>query len=350
MTDQEMAAALAAARPRPSEGWLLEMEARVSAGFPRPARRRLPMPALAGGLAAVALTAAVAVVVICGDTGGNGKGASGGGGATAVAERPAPAQVDPAAARSRSTATAPAAPTVRALQSPSLSSPTAPIRPRRVERSATVALGAPAAKVDEVADGVVGVADALGGYVASSRVDSGREATFELRVPSARLSDALERLSRLGHVRGRTQASLDITSAFTAASGRVSALRAERRSLLRRLAAAVTANQAQSIKARLRDVDRALAAADRQLARVRRRANLSSVAVTVAAERRRHQAAGAWGVGDAWHDAGRVLAVAAGVALISLAAAIPVALLALLAWTAARALVRRRREHALDVA
>ena len=55
-------------------------------------------------------------------------------------------------------------------------------------------------------------------------------------------------------------------------------------------------------------------------------------------------------LGSAWHDAVRVLTVAAGVALIALAVLLPVALLvALAAWILA-GVRRHRREAALDAA
>jgi hypothetical protein len=56
---------------------------------------------------------------------------------------------------------------------------------------------------------------------------------------------------------------------------------------------------------------------------------------------------GDWTIGDALHDAGRVLAVAAGVALIALALTLPLALLGGLAWTTRRIYLRRAREGAL---
>ncbi|MDX6633558.1 MAG: hypothetical protein QOG26_1563, partial [Solirubrobacterales bacterium] len=55
-----------------------------------------------------------------------------------------------------------------------------------------------------------------------------------------------------------------------------------------------------------------------------------------------------WGIGDAAHDALRVLAVAAGAALVGLAVLVPLALLAALYWTGHRALVARSRRRALD--
>jgi hypothetical protein len=57
---------------------------------------------------------------------------------------------------------------------------------------------------------------------------------------------------------------------------------------------------------------------------------------------------GGWGIGDAFHDAGRVLTVIAGILLISAAVLAPLALVGGLAWITARAVVRRRREDALE--
>jgi hypothetical protein len=59
---------------------------------------------------------------------------------------------------------------------------------------------------------------------------------------------------------------------------------------------------------------------------------------------------GPWTPGDALHDAGRVLEVLAGAALVGGAVLLPLALLAAAAAIAARALRRRRRESALDAA
>ncbi len=52
-------------------------------------------------------------------------------------------------------------------------------------------------------------------------------------------------------------------------------------------------------------------------------------------------------IGDALHDAGHILAVAAGVAIVGLAVLGPLALIALLIWLANRAWVHRSRQRAL---
>jgi hypothetical protein len=58
---------------------------------------------------------------------------------------------------------------------------------------------------------------------------------------------------------------------------------------------------------------------------------------------------GSFTLHGAAHDAGRVLVVAAGVALIALAALVPVGLLVALGLWLAALLRRRRREQALDL-
>ena len=55
----------------------------------------------------------------------------------------------------------------------------------------------------------------------------------------------------------------------------------------------------------------------------------------------------AWGIDDAFHDAGHILAVAAAVTVVGLAILGPIALIALLAWLTHRTWVRRERRRAL---
>jgi hypothetical protein len=57
---------------------------------------------------------------------------------------------------------------------------------------------------------------------------------------------------------------------------------------------------------------------------------------------------GSWSIGDAFHDAGRVLTVIAGILLISAAVLVPLGLIVAVAWLTARAVIRRRREDALE--
>jgi hypothetical protein len=207
------------------------------------------------------------------------------------------------------------------------------------------------ARVDQVASAAAAVATDLGGYVSSSNVTTGQGASLELRVPGERLDPAVSRLSRLGRVRDLQRSTLDITGELGNARQQVADLRAERRSLLRRLAHAGTPRIADHARARLAVVTRRLNDARGRVRAVHARSDLASLSLTIKGERRGGGAGTPhhpWTPGDALHDAGRVLEVAAGVALVALAVAVPFALLGGLAWLAARTLGRRRRERLLD--
>jgi hypothetical protein len=179
---------------------------------------------------------------------------------------------------------------------------------------------------------------------------SGGGGQFELRVPTRNLDATVAALSRLGSVRERSQRAQDITPERVSARSRLADARTERKSLLEQLADADTPTETESIRRRLDIVSRQIEAARAALRRVNNRAAFSTVTVTLVADR---DAGGTapddqWTPGDAAKDALRVLEVAAGVALIVLAAALPLALLGGAAALAARWTRRRRREHALD--
>jgi hypothetical protein len=206
--------------------------------------------------------------------------------------------------------------------------------------------------VEDVSDGVVRVTQSLGGFVESSQVTTNERtgaASFRLRVPAARLDEAVRRLSALAHVASLSQSATDITRDFVSAAGRLSDARAERRALLRALAKATTANEIASLRARLRLNASEIAAYKGELNALRRRADLATVEVGV--EGRGHSSGGgSWTPADALRDAARVLEVTAGVLLVGAAALAPLAVLGFLVGLTARSLRRRRREHALDAA
>ena len=225
---------------------------------------------------------------------------------------------------------------------------------RSVERSAELVLATPPRDIDRAAAEILRVTDDLGGYVVSSTVSSNSSGQFELRVPERRLQAALSRLSRVAKVRQRTQSAQDITGAVVSVRERLKDARTERRSLLRQLAAATTPNQTSSIRTRLRLVSGQIAAAKRDLSRVQTRATRSTIAVTLLADRRSSgddgddDGASGWTPGDAFDDAVRILEVTAGVLLVAVALLLPLGLVGLLVWLAARQAAQRRRERALD--
>jgi len=226
---------------------------------------------------------------------------------------------------------------------------------RAQERSAALVLAARPREIEQVAAGILRVTDAAGGFVASSSVASGGGSggSFELRIPNARLNKALADLSRLAKVRERTQSSRDITAQTVSARERLREARREREGLLRALANAATLNETEAVKARLRSVNREIAAARASVRRVVNRAAYANVSVELVADRGGAAAPvddGRWTPGDALRDAVRVLEVAAGIAVIVLALLLPIALLGGLGALAGRMLGHRRRERALDMA
>jgi hypothetical protein len=321
-------------RPEPAPTWAAHLDRRVERGFPaRPRRRRqwlrraAPVLAIAACLLPVVLAVALSgggEPGTSGDSAGAGSvGAeSGGGGGGSGAAAPA---------------------------APSGGNPSSDSRARRsVERSATITLSAPRRELDRVASRIGRVTADLGGFVAASSLSSEDGGAVELRVPSNRLDAALQRISDLARVRELSRRSLDITSKVVSARERLTDARAERTSLLRQLANAVTVNETESIRARLRIVSREIASARARLKRVSNRASFADVTVFLEVSRGGDE--GAWTPGDAFDDALRVLEVIAGVAVIAAAVLLPLALAALLGWLARRGVTRRRRERALDMA
>ena len=176
------------------------------------------------------------------------------------------------------------------------------------------------------------VASNLGGFVQSSSVSSQQGGALDLRVPSDRLEQAIQRISRLGRVRELQRRSVDITANVVSARERLADARAERKSLLEQLANAVTVNETESIRARLEIVSREISRARRSLSRVNNEANFANVAVQLVPRAGSDDDAGAWTPGDAFDDAMRVLEVGAGVLVIASAVLLPFALIWLLAW------------------
>ncbi|MDX6702543.1 MAG: hypothetical protein QOF26_2769 [Baekduia sp.] len=351
-----------AARPQPSAAFLASLDARVHAGFPTDAvaprraarepwharlrRRQILLP-----VAGLGLAAALAALVVSLPGGG---GARSGDSASMGRKPPATQQHDSAAvpaAAGGSASSSGAAPAAKAAPIAPLPSTTTSATPRKVQRAAELTLTPAAGGVQDTADGVVRETQAAGGYVQQSQVatqDGGGDATFTLRIPSARLDDALARLSRLAHVGALQQSATDITAATVSAADRLGDARAERQALLNALGRATTDRQIASLKARLRDNRSEIAARKGALDAQRRRADLATVGVTITAVGAGHGGGGSWTPRDALHDAGRVLEVAGGIALIALAVLLPVGVLAALGLLGSRIVRRHRREAALD--
>lgn len=385
----ELALILRGDRPEPSPAFASALDERVQRRFARsrPAaaagrRRRLYLP----GAAAAVLGACAALVIVLAGSGGGLTGGPGGlvSGANSSASSSSTAAAMPSAGSAAAGSSAVGAPGQASQhRSPSPSSPATsstssassatsapsglaaspapaplPSNNRQIVQSAQLQLSAAPNRIDDVAQQVFTVVGTENGIVNSSNVtatgNADGNAEFQLSIPSANLGATLTALSRLrgAHVVSRTDATSDITGQVGGAGQRLAEARALRRSLLRQLAAATTTQQVDSLKIQLRDADASIASDLATLRGLQRQVAYSTVALTIQAVPPPVPVpvkGGSFTIGRAAHDAGRLLVIAAGVALIALAVLVPVGLVAALAAWAGFALRRRRREQALDL-
>ena len=381
LTIEEVASELEALRETPSQEFAGRLDARAADGFPRrsselfkafgagdslrriakrareKAPRRPLLPALAGLGTAVVVATAIVVATDDGNSSNGGhpdvvssSGAvkaapQGGGGAAAKAAEGLPKA-------SHDAAIAPE-PTIPGQTPPPGTAPG--VRNRQIERSAQLTLGTDPDQVQDVTGKVIDVVGRYRGFVLRSSVRDGSNgdagASFELLIPSARLSPALADLSGIAEVRSRSEDTLDITAPYVSAREHLRDNRAEAEGLLRQLGEADTDAERASVKAQLQIVRGRIAAFRSQVDRLQRRASFSRVSldvVTGKAEAFPGTGGDDWTVGDALDDAGRVLAVAAGVALLGAALILPIGLLGGAVWGARRIYLRRARAATLS--
>ncbi len=332
-------------------------EPRSSAGKPRRAGLWQAMGASAVGLAAV-----VGVVVALSSAPG---GSSASSSSATVATESLKAPPAAASAGSASARASTPTPTTASAGTAGTSSSTAaspglqpPNNGHKIVQSAQLSLSAPPTHIDDVAQEVFNVIGTENGTVNRSNVTAtgGTDgyAQFDLSVPSTNLAQTMTQLSRLHYasVVSRTDASQDVNDQYVSATHKLADDQALRTSLLKQLANASTQDQVDSLKARLHDAEQAIAADQTALRSLNHRVNNSQITLTINAVPAPVAVSHSHGftIGRAAHDAGRVLTVAAGVALIALAVLVPIALVAALGWWIWAALRRRRREQALDAA
>jgi hypothetical protein len=226
-------------------------------------------------------------------------------------------------------------------------------RDRDVERSAEMVLGADPAEVGSVAAQVFDAVHTVDGIVLSSSVSGGPAGdaggSFDLLIPSAKLGDALAAFSAIAEVRSRHEATDDITAATVSAGEHLQDSVAKIDGLLAQLAEADSDGERAEVEAELRSERRHAAALRTGLTKLDRRANLSRVSLRIETDGASAdgESGSGWSIGDALDDAGHILTIAAGVAIVGLAILGPLGLIALLLWLANRTRLRRAREHAL---
>jgi negative regulator of sigma E activity len=227
----------------------------------------------------------------------------------------------------------------------------------KIAQDVNLALASAPEDFRDTADSVLDVVDDHGGFILRSSVSGGDpgvegarpgRASFDTRIPAGQLQPAIAALSDLGHVVSRTDGTKDITSRFNDAKRRSATYAEARDRLLARLEDATTETEQDAIRAQLRIVEAQLADAQDDLGNAQQRVQLVPVSVTVASDESVSGSDGEWGLGDALDDAGQVLTVAGGVLLIGVAAVLPLAILAILAWFVADRARQRARERTLD--
>jgi Domain of unknown function (DUF4349) len=224
---------------------------------------------------------------------------------------------------------------------------------RDVERSAEMILGAEPADVGDDAAQVFDAVHSVDGIVLRSSTSGGPAghagAEFELLIPSARLGDALAAFSGIAEVRSRHEATNDITAPTVSLGEHLQDSNAKIEGLLNDLAGTETEAERDAVEAQLRTARRQAAFLRSQLSNLQRRASFSRVSLQIKTgdSSSPSSSGGGWNIGDAFHDAGHILAIAAGVAIVGLAILGPLALIALLIWLANRAWISRGRRRAL---
>jgi hypothetical protein len=380
--DDLLLATLDSLRHEPSPTFAAELDERAAAGFPRRPgsatsslgrlihRLRAMRPlqlALAGGATALA-SIAIATVVVAGNGSGTSPSSSSSSGgnvlgyfqpfdegavessASESAESEAPPTKPSASAAEESTSSA--AGGAEAAPDRATGPYASDAKHRHVERAAEMVLGTEPGEVGGAAGKVLETVHQYDGIVLNSSVRGGSDgdagARFDLLIPSAKLSDALAAFSGIAEVRSRHEASNDITAPTNTIGEGLQDSHARIDALLNQLADSETEAEREAAEAQLRAERRHAATLKAQLSNLQRRANLSHVSLRIETGGSHSGSGdGGWDVGDAFHDAGHILAIAAGVAIVGLAVLAPIALIAVLFWLGSRVWVRQRRERAL---
>lgn len=362
--DDQLAAELRELRPTPRPEFAAELDQRAAAGFPRRSRwprlhfslstKRVLIPA--GGLAVAAIVVVSAVV------GNNETGTESGSGGAVLSDvqkfhsgssSVSPRQVEQAAKEATpSVGESSASAGTTEIEPFSRDTPTQ-LQHRAVERSAELVLSASTGDLGDDSSQVFEAVHAQDGIVMRSSTREGKPgeaaARFELLIPSSKLGDTLAALSAIDEVRSRHEATDDITAPTVAAGELLQDSKARVDSLLTQLEAAETESEREAVEAELAGERRHRARLRAQLQHLERRADYSRVLVRIeTGASEESSGGGAWGVGDALDDAGKILAVAAAVTVVALAILGPIALIALLAWLTHRTWVRRERRRVLS--
>ena len=323
---------LKADSPQPTPAFTAQMDQRVREGFPRPKRQRpsayarlrqLWIPSLAAATALI-VVAVVAIASLSGtDQGGTSSSAS-------VAAKPA----------GEDAANGPFHDLSFAAPGSSASGTVA----RRVERSVELTIATPHDKLQQAADGIGTVAESHGGFVLSSHIDTGDQGgggSFTLRVPQRQLQSTIADISKLGHLKARSESGQDMTAPYNDVQDKLGNALLERSALKRKLHHA-KGTKADVIRNRIEALNAAISTLNGRMHELKQRTSYSTVNITL-----EQQKGSAGGTGAAWDDAQRTLEGMLNFTVRLLAVLLPLALIAAIAALGARTFRRRRREAPL---
>jgi uncharacterized protein DUF4349 len=348
MPDLEML--LRDVRPAPDPAWAEQLDAKVAARFPKPAKRRfwrvsfLSVRAQIFAMGGVGLVAGLAALLVITASSSY---------TSSSSENIVSAKAAPPSSGASADSAATVTPQTSSGAS-SGSSAASPARRRAVLSNATLTLTTRPGEVESTTDRAISITDTLGGYVQSSSTHlhgSTASADLTLKLPSDKLDAGIAQLSKLGHVSSRSQQAEDVTDQRDTLEAAVRDARADRDGLRIRLAKAATDKERSRLRALLDRASRRVTARERDVAQLNQSVAYATVDLSIRGKRAAAAPvpAGHWTPGDALKDAGRVLEVIAGVLVIALAVLVPLGILAGLAAYANRGLTRRRRERALEV-
>src|ERR1700733_3192706 len=196
-------------------------------------------------------------------------------------------------------------------------------RHRDVERAAQIILGTTPSEVHEVAGKILQTVHAYQGIVLRSSIHDVGEAdsTFDLLIPSTKLSDALAEFSEAGEVLSRRESTADVTARTVGLGERLQDTEATVEGLLDQLAATETDSEREALEAELASAREHAAGLRARLSSLQRRVHFSHVSLRI--DSKPGAVAGGngdrWGLSDALDDAGHVLVIAAGVTIVGLA-------------------------------
>jgi hypothetical protein len=360
LTDEQIGAKLHALREVPSERFAAELDAWAAEGFPslkeieepgttsmRPVRGAprlfgfaINRPALAAaGCLLVVMIVGVSVAGYLGSRGGSDSGTNSVSPFLSAPSRPESTN------QSAKGSVAASQPDATVVPVPQTSRPR-DARSQVQERTAQIGLATDADKVQDAADGVLEVTDRYDGIVDSSNVHTGGSngrASFELRIPTQHLQDAISDLSDLGRVTLLNQGTTNVTGSYVDAGKAYRDTRARVDSLLEDLTNAPSPSAAASVKQELVVAREQLDAARTALRALKQHVAYTPVSVGITAH-----GDGSWSIGDAAGDAVGVLEAIGGATLVALAVLVPLSALLALGWFGGRELRRRRRDGALD--